>query len=103
MSKACVQPVPHVANEVASAAVKAPEVKQSNSTEPAVVALVQAPVTTTTPEAKEEAYTPQTFAKADAQDRSGISGEDPERGAARKAPKERLGNPRLTSRWAASC
>jgi hypothetical protein len=87
MSKACVQPVPHVASEVATAAVKAPEVKQSNSTEPAVVALVQAPITTTTPEAKEEAYTPQTFAKADAQDRSGISGEVPSAAPPAKLPK----------------
>jgi len=77
MAKSCQQPVPYVPTEVAKAAVKAPEVKQSNSTEPAVVALVQAPIKTQTPQAKEEEYQPQTFAKVDAQDRSGISGEVP--------------------------
>jgi hypothetical protein len=86
MAKSCLQPVPHVATEVASAAVKAPEVKTSNSTEPAVVALVQAPVTTATPEAKEVEYAPSTFAKADAEDRSGVSGEVPSAPAA-KLPK----------------
>ena len=65
---------------------KAPEVKTSNSTEPAVVALVQAPVTTATPEAKEMKYAPSTFAKADAEDRSGVSGEVPSAPAA-KLPK----------------
>lgn len=87
MAKSCLQPVPHVENEVAAAAVNAPEVKTSNSTEPAVVALVQAPVKTTTPDAKEETYTPQTFAKADAEDRSGVSGEVPSAPPARKLPK----------------
>lgn len=87
MSKSCQQPVPHVPSEVATAAVKAPEVKQSNSTEPAVVALVQAPVKTATPEAKEQDYAPTTFAKADAEDRSGISGEVPSAAPPAKLPK----------------
>jgi hypothetical protein len=84
MAKSCLQPVPHVPTEVAAAAVKAPEVKTSNSTEPAVVALVQAPIKTATPEAKEVEYAPSTFAKADAEDRSGVSGEVP------SAPAEKL-------------
>jgi hypothetical protein len=87
MAKSCLQPVPHVATEVATAAVKAPEVKESNSTEPAVVALVQAPIKTATPEAKEVEYAPSTFAKADAADRSGVSGEVPSAPAAAKLPK----------------
>ena len=87
MAMSCLQPVPHVPTEVAVAAVKAPEVKQSNSTEPAVVALVQAPIKTATPEAKEVEYAPTTFAKADAQDRSGISGEVPTEAPAAKLPK----------------
>jgi len=87
MAKSCLQPVPHVPTEVAVAAVKAPEVKTSNSTEPAVVALVQAPITTTTPEQKEVEYTPQTFAKADAEDRSGVSGEVPAAAPPAKLPK----------------
>jgi hypothetical protein len=77
MAKSCLQPVPHVPTEVATAALKAPEVKTSNSTEPAVVALVQAPVKTATPEAKEVEYAPSTFAKADASDKTGVSGEVP--------------------------
>jgi LPXTG-motif cell wall-anchored protein len=87
MAKSCQQPVPHVPTEVATAAVRAPEVKQSNSTEPAVVALVQAPIKTATPEAKEENYAQSTFAKADASDRSGISGEVPSAAPASKLPK----------------
>ena len=87
MAKSCQQPVPHVATEVAVAAVKAPEVKESNSTEPAVVALVQAPIKTATPEAKEVEYTPQTFAKPDADDRSGVSGEVPSAPPPAKLPK----------------
>jgi hypothetical protein len=87
MSKSCLQPVPHVPTEVATAAVKAPEVKTSNSTEPAVVALVQAPIKTATPEAKEVEYAQSTFAKVDAQDRSGISGEVPSAPPAAKLPK----------------
>jgi hypothetical protein len=87
MSKSCLQPVPHVPTEVASAAVKAPEVKTSNSTEPAVVALVQAPIKTATPEAKEVEYAQSTFAQADSQDRSGVSGEVPSAPPAAKLPK----------------
>jgi hypothetical protein len=87
MSKSCQQPVPHVPTEVATAAVKAPEVKTSNSTEPAVVALVQAPIKTATPEAKEVEYAPTTFAKADAEDRSGVSGEVPAAEPAARLPK----------------
>jgi hypothetical protein len=87
MAKSCMQPVPHVPTEVAAAAVKAPEVKTSNSTEPAVVALVQAPIKTTTPEAKEVEYAQSTFAKADAEDRSGVSGEVASAPPAAKLPK----------------
>jgi hypothetical protein len=87
MAKSCLQPVPHVPTEVAAAAVKAPEVKTSNSTEPAVVALVQAPIKTATPEAKEVEYAQSTFAKADAEDRSGVSGEVPSGAPAEKLPK----------------
>jgi hypothetical protein len=87
LAKSCMQPVPHVPTEVATAAVKAPEVKTSNSTEPAVVALVQAPVKTATPEAKEEEYAQTTFAKADAEDRSGVSGEVPTAPPVGKLPK----------------
>jgi hypothetical protein len=87
MSASCLQPVPHVPTEVATAAVKAPEVKTSNSTEPAVVALVQAPIKTATPEKKEVEYAPSTFAKVDAQDRSGISGEVPSEPPAANLPK----------------
>jgi len=87
MARSCKQPVPHVPTEVASAAVKAPEVKTSNSTEPAVVALVQAPVKTATPEAKEVEYAAATFEKADREDRSGVSGEVPTAAPVAKLPK----------------
>jgi hypothetical protein len=87
MAKSCLQPVPHVPTEVAAAAVSAPEVKTSNSTEPAVVALVQAPVKTTTPEAQEVEYAQSTFAKADQEDKSGVSGEVP---TAATAPPAKL-------------
>jgi hypothetical protein len=87
MAKSCQQPVPSVPTEVATAAVKAPPVMQSNSTEPAVVGLVQAPVKTTTPEAKEVEYAQSTFEKVDAADKSGISGEVPSAPPAKKLPK----------------
>jgi hypothetical protein len=77
MARSCKQPVPHVPTAVATAAVKAPEVKTSNSTEPAVVALVQAPIKTATPEAKEVEYAAASFDQADRDDRGGISGEVP--------------------------
>jgi hypothetical protein len=87
MAKSCKQPVPHVPTAVASAAVKAPEVKTSNSTEPAVVALVQAPIKTATPEAREVEYTAQNFEKVDREDRSGISGEVPTAPPVAQLPK----------------
>jgi hypothetical protein len=86
MAKSCLQPVAYVPTAVATAAVKAPEVKTSNSTEPAVVALVQAPIKTATPEATEVEYAQSTFAKSDAEDRSGVSGEVPTK-PAEKLPK----------------
>ena len=95
MAKSCMQPVPHVPTEVAAAAVKAPEVKTSNSTEPAVVALVQAPIKTATPEAKEVEYAQSTFAKADAEDRSGVSGEVPSAPPAAKLPKSASNFPEM--------
>lgn len=85
MAKSCQQPVPSVATVVATAAVKAPPVLESNSTEPAVVALVQAPIKTETPQATQTDYAPTTFAKADAADTSGIEGE-----AAPEAPPAKL-------------
>jgi len=87
MAVACQQPVPSVPTEVATAAVKAPPVKTSNSTEPAVVALVQAPVKTETVDKQEVEYAQNTFTKADAADRSGISGEVPTEAPAQKMPK----------------
>jgi hypothetical protein len=87
MAKSCKQPVPHVPAAVASAAVKAPEVKTSNSTEPAVVALVQAPIKTATPEAKEVEYAAANFEKVDREDRAGISGEVPTAAPVTKLPK----------------
>lgn len=75
MAKSCQQPVPSVATVVAIAAVKAPPVLQSNSTEPAVVALVQAPIKTETPQAKQTDYAPAEFAKVDSADTSGLDGE----------------------------
>lgn len=87
MAKSCQQPVPHVPSEVASAAVAAPPVKTSNSTEPAVVALVQAPIKTATAETAETEYAQSTFQKHDATDRTGVSGEVPETPAATKLPK----------------
>jgi hypothetical protein len=107
MAKTCLQPVPHVPTPVATAALKAPEVKTSNSTEPAVVALVQAPIKTATPEAKEVEYAQATFAKADQEDRSGVSGEVPTEAPAAKLPKSAsnigtytaLGSLLLASGW----
>jgi len=87
MAKSCQQPVPMVPTEVATAAVKAPEVKTSNSTEPAVVALVQAPIKTATPQATEVEYAQSTFTSADAADKSGVSGEVPTAAPAAKLPK----------------
>jgi hypothetical protein len=77
MAKSCLQPVPYVPTPVATAAVTAPPVLKSDSTEPAVVALVQAPVKTETPQAQQVDYTPKEFAKADADDKAGIDGEVP--------------------------
>jgi hypothetical protein len=87
MAKSCQQPVPHVPTEVATKAVTAPAVLESNSTEPAVVALVQAPVKTATPQAAETDYAPTTFAKVDAADTSGIDGSVPTAAAPAKLPK----------------
>jgi len=87
MAKTCQQPVPSVPTEVATAAVTAPPVKTSNSTEPAVVALIQAPIKTETAQAQTVDYAQATFEKADASDRSGVSGEVP---TAEAAPAKRL-------------
>ena len=86
MAKSCQQPVPSVPTEVATKAVTAPPVKESNSTEPAVVALVQAPVKTETAQAQTVDYAQSTYEKQDLSDRSGVSGEVPSAPAA-KLPK----------------
>jgi hypothetical protein len=97
MARSCNQPVPHVPTEVASAAVTAPEVKTSNSTEPAVVALVQAPIRTATPDAKETTYAAANFEQADREDRGGVSGEVPTAPPTEKLPKSASDIPLYTA------